>query len=58
MKNLENTSTKNSRIEKANESKRYNVYIKDVSEIAVEDFKMFMKIDELFKGYGRQMNVN
>lgn len=22
-------------------------------EIAVEDFKMFMKIDELIKGYGR-----
>ena len=38
MKNLENTSTKNSHIEKANESKRYNVYIKDVSEKARERF--------------------
>ena len=36
MKNLENTSTQNSHIEKANESKRYNVYIKGVSEKAIE----------------------
>ena len=39
MKNLENTSTQNSHIEKANESKRYNIYIKDVSEKAKERFK-------------------